>query len=126
MRAHKHLEDGLAMPSAQEQIAAQRDAKVRQTLGELAPIWLVYEEFRPREDAIVFNLVYNDPSYGWMNRRFKYDGFNDVLYHMGWRLLSEAEQLEIVEKEPYIDGEVAVHVKNAPQYRTRGGASVPR
>jgi len=114
------------MPSTQEQIAAQRDAKVRQTLGELAPIWLVYEEFRPREDAIVFNLVYNDPSYGWMNRRFKYDGFNDVLYHMGWRLLSEAEQLEIVEKEPYIDGEVAVHVKNAPQYRTRGGASVPR
>ncbi len=114
------------MPSTQEQITAQRDAKVRETLGELAPIWLVHEEFRPREDAIIFNLVYNDPSYGWMNRRFKYDGFNNVLYHMGWRLLSEAEQLEILEQTPYLDGELAVHVKNAPQHRASGTTLVQR
>lgn len=114
------------MPSTQEQITAQRDAKVRETLGELAPIWLVHEEFRPREDAIIFNLVYNDPSYGWMNPRFKYDGFNNVLYHMGWRLLSEAEQLEILEQTPYLDGELAVHVKNAPQHRASGTTLVQR
>lgn len=115
------------MGFTKEQVAALRDAKLRDTMSDLAPIWLVHEEFRPREDAVIFNLVFQDPSYGWMNRRFKYDGFNDVLYHLGWRLLTEEETLDIQETEPYIAGETAVHVPNAPAFRTAGATpTIPR
>lgn len=114
------------MAYTHEQVSQMRDAKLKQALQAFAPIWLVYEEFRPREDALIFNLVYNDPSYGWMNRRYKYDAFNDVLYHMGWRLLSEAETLEIQENEPHFSGEVATHVPNAPRYRAGVSAGRPK
>ncbi len=111
------------MAYTQEQVTALRDKKIRETLEGLAPIWLINEQFKPREDGLAFNLIYQDPSYGWMSRRFKYDAFNDVLYHMGWRLLSEAETVEIQAKDPYITGEVAQHVPNAPGFRT-GSASL--
>jgi hypothetical protein len=115
------------MSFTKQQVSALRDEKVRSTMQDLAPVWLVSEEFRPREDAIVFNLVFQDPSYGWMNRRFKYDAFNDVLYHLGWRLLSEEETLDIQDAEPYISGELAVHVPNSPGFRTLGATSnIPR
>lgn len=111
------------MPYTQEQVAQQRDKRVRETLQELAPIWLVNDVFRPREDALIFNLVYQDPSYGWMNRRFKFDAFNDVLYHLGWRLLSEEETLAIQETEPFIAGEVALHVPNSPGFRNKSASA---
>lgn len=109
------------MPLSREQISQQRDAKVRASLQGFAPVWMVNDEFRPREDALVFHLVYMDPSYGWMNRRFKYDGFNDVLYHLGWRLLTEDETLGLQEQEPYLPGEVATHIPNTPGSRASAG-----
>jgi hypothetical protein len=112
------------MPFTKEQVAGLRDKKLADTMSDLAPIWMVNDEFRAREDALIFNLVFQDPSYGWMNRRFKYDGFNDVLYHLGWRLLSEDETLKVQETEPYIPGDIALHVPNAPSFRSVNG--VPR
>jgi hypothetical protein len=42
--------------------------------------------------------------YGWVNRRYKFDGFNNTLYHKGQVLLGEEEALEIVaNKQPYIN-----------------------
>lgn len=114
------------MPTTPEQVRQLRDAKVREVLREVAPVWLVKDEYRPREDSLLFNLVFQDPSYGWMNRRYKYDAFNDVLYHLGWRLLTEEETLSVQETEPYIPGDVAVHVPNAPAHRLSGSAPHPR
>lgn len=114
------------MPYSREQVTEMRDAKVRPVMEGLAPVWLVHEEFRPKEDALLFNLVFQDPSYGWMNRRYKFDAFNDVLYHMGWRLLSEDETLTVQEGEPFIAGEVAFHVPNAPGSRASGALARPR
>lgn len=116
------------MALTREDIAQKRDKKVREALGHFAPVWLVAEEFRAREDSLIFHVVFEDPSYGWMNRRYKYDGFNDVLYHLGWRALTEAETLTIQEAEPYIGdgGDVAQHVPNSPAFRTSNIGLRPR
>jgi hypothetical protein len=105
------------MPYRQDEVRELRDNKVRDVLGELAPIWLVKDKFSPREDSVVFGLVFQDPSYGWMERHYKYDAFNDVLYMMGWRLLNEEEISQVLETEPHVPGGVAVHVPNAPANR---------
>ncbi len=109
-----------------EQVKELRDIKIHEMLQGLAPIWLVKEEFRPREDSLIFDLVFQDPSYGWMNRHFKYDAFSDVLYHLGWRLLSEDETLSIQAQEPYLASEVALHVPNAPANRMNDSLGQPR
>src|SRR5437773_9534184 len=100
-----------------EQMRTRRDKKIRDTMGQWAPIWLVHEEYRPHEDSIVFNLVYEHPIYGWVNHRFKYDTFNDVLYHMGQKQIKEEETLPLQEQEPYIFGEIATRVPNDPDQR---------
>ena len=105
------------MPLSRERMTEKRDNKVRMTMRDLAPIWLTNEEYRPREDSLLFNLVYASPVYGWVSERFKYDAFNDVLYHMGVRRISEDEILPIQEQEPYISAEVATRVPNSPAQR---------
>jgi hypothetical protein len=100
-----------------EQMRAKRDKKLRAAMGQWAPIWLVNEEYRPREDGLVFNLVYQHPIYGWVNHRFKYDSFNDVLYQMGQMQIKEDEALDLQQKEPYIFGEIATRVPNDPAQR---------
>ena len=100
-----------------EQMAAKRDIKVRAAMSEMAPIWLQHDEYRPREDSLLFNLVYPNPLYGWVSERYKYDAYNDVLYHLGERRLKEEETLTLQEKEPYIAGEVASRVPNQPAQR---------
>jgi len=105
------------MALTREQIAAKRDIKVRAAMNELAPIWLANDEYRPREDSLLFNLIYPNPLYGWVSERYKYDSYNDVLYHMGERRLTEDETLPLQELEPYIAGEVASRVPNEPAQR---------
>src|SRR5882724_3654765 len=98
------------MTISREQVTLARDKKVLAAFENLAPIWLTNEVFRPYEESLLFNLIYTNPEYGWISERFKYDGFNDVLYHMGTRVLRENEVLPIQEQEPYIAGEVAYRV----------------
>ena len=105
------------MPLSRERMTEKRDKKIRMTMRELAPIWLASEEYRPREDSLLFNLVFENPVYGWVSERFKYDAFNDVLYHMGVRRIAEEEGLAIQEKEPYLSAEVATRVPNSPAQR---------
>jgi hypothetical protein len=83
----------------------KRDAKARAHLEQYAPVWLVDETPIPQDDALQFNVVFYHPRYGWVNRRYRYDAFNDVLYHQGQNLVSEAQALEIEEKKPYIPAE---------------------
>lgn len=105
------------MPLTREQVTEKRDKKVREVMQDLAPIWLANEEFRPHEDSVLFNLVYQSQIDGWIDERFKYDGWADVLYHMGRKLLREDATLAIQEQEPYINGEVSTRVPNAPDHR---------
>jgi len=100
-----------------QQAQLRRDEKVRTGLGEFAPIWLTEETFRAPEESLYFYLIYAHPSDGLIKERFKYDAFNDVLYHMGGRKLSETEALAIQEQPPYLDGDVLTQVKNVPQFR---------
>ncbi len=109
-----------------EEMARKRDVKVRAAMAERAPIWLTNEEFRPHADALLFDLVYASPVYGWVSERFKYDAFNDVLYHMGERRLSEIEALSFQDQEPYIGGEVANFVLNEPGNRPSPASPLPR
>ncbi|MBN1285454.1 MAG: hypothetical protein JXB47_08650 [Anaerolineae bacterium] len=84
------------------EILHRRDLKVQPVLAHMAPVWLVEERIIESEDAVLFNLVFRDEIYGWLSRRYRYDAFNDVLYHMGERRVSEAEVLRIQQARPYI------------------------
>ncbi len=100
-----------------EQAIVRRDRKVRGTMGGIAPMWLVNDEFRPAEESCLFDLVFQHSRYGWVRQRYKYDAFNDVLYHMGESRMRETETLPILETEPYLPGEVATAVPVNPQER---------
>ena len=105
------------MPINRDDMRAKRDKKVHAAMGQWAPIWLENEEYRPREDSLLFNLVYQHPIYSWVSQRYKYDGFNDVLYHMGEKRIREEETLSFQEAEPYLPGEISTRVPNEPAQR---------
>lgn len=84
------------------EILHRRDLKVKPVLIQMAPVWLVAEKVIESEEAVLFNLVFEDETYGWLSRRYRYDAFNDVLYHMGERRVSEAEGLRIQQTPPFI------------------------
>jgi len=86
-----------------EHIRKWRDAKVASHLVQYAPVWMESEKVLPEADAIIFNVVFRHPAYGWVSRRYRYDMFNDVLYHQGQRQISDADALAIQETTPYID-----------------------
>ena len=101
----------------QQQVKQQRDDKIRLALSGITPLWLVHDDYRPSEESCYFDLVYQHSIYGWIRQRFKYDAFNDVLYHFGQTTLKEAEGLAVQETQPYIDGEISIAVPNNPKPR---------
>lgn len=80
----------------------KRDAKARPHLEQYAPVWLVDEKIIADEEAVQFNVVFQHNLYGWVNRRYRYDAFNDVLYHKGQTQLTEEQAFAIMDQEPYI------------------------
>ena len=95
------------MTTVEEQLLKKRDGKVIAHLEQYAPVWIVDEQVMPQEEAVQFNVVFQHNLYGWVNRRYRYDGFNNVLYHKGQTLISPEKVLDIQEKEPYITSAVA-------------------
>jgi hypothetical protein len=89
--------------SANNDLRQRRDAKVIPHLEQYAPVWIIDDTTMPDEDAIQFQAVFQHPIYGWINRRYRYDSFNNVLYHKGQTLLSEEQAIAITETEPYIN-----------------------
>jgi hypothetical protein len=89
------------------EVKARRDAKAKPHLEQYAPVWLVDEKPIPEEEALQFNVVFQHSRYGWVNRRYKFDGFNKVLYFKGQRQIGEEEALAVQEQEPYIAALVA-------------------
>ena len=93
--------------SSVEQLKKMRDEKVRAHLDQFAPVWLVDEKVTQQDEAIQFNVVFQHPQYGWVNRRYRFDGFNQVLYFMGQHIITEQEALKVQEAEPYLSALVS-------------------
>lgn len=95
--------------NTQEELLAKRDMRVKPHLEQYAPVWLVDEKVVLQEEAVQFNVVFLHPHGGadgkpvWVNRRYRYDGFNNTLYHKGQTTLSEEEAVQFADQAPYID-----------------------
>lgn len=92
-----------------QDLLAQRDKRALPHLEQYAPVWIVNEKILLEEEAVQFNVVFLHPtasdtgSTQWVSRRYRYDGFNNTLYHKGQTRLSEDQALELtLNKEPYI------------------------
>jgi hypothetical protein len=87
-----------------QRVHKQRDTKAIPHLQQYAPVWIIEETLIPEDSSIMFNILFQHNLYGWVNRRYKYDGFNDVLYQKGQTMVAEENALDIIEeKEPYIE-----------------------
>jgi hypothetical protein len=86
-----------------DSIRKRRDAKTIPHLRQYAPVWLESESLTRNKDTVIFNVVFQHPTYGWVSRRYQYDSFNDVLYHQGQRTLDEQEALSAIAAAPYVD-----------------------
>lgn len=96
------------MSTAKDSIKMKRDVKITPHLQQYAPVWIIDEQFIEEDDAVQFSAIFHHHSYGWVNRRYRYDAFNDVLYHKGQILIDDEDQLaEIQEQEPDITTTVA-------------------
>src|SRR5690349_17986074 len=84
----------------------KRDVKVIPHIEQYAPVWIIDQRIITDDEAVQFNVVFQHPLYGWVNRHYRYDGFNNVLYHKGQTLISEDEALEIQQGTPYVTAEV--------------------
>src|SRR5258708_37269954 len=90
------------MAHNRDQMREGRDEKIRGAFSDMAPLWLLNEDYHPQEDSFTFNLIYKHPVHGWINERCKYDGVTDVLYPLGEIRISEDQLLQLHEKEPFI------------------------
>lgn len=87
---------------AQARILERRDAKAIPHLEQYAPVWLVDQKVILEDEAVQFNVVFQHHLYGWVNRRYRYDAFNNVLYYKGQNLVPADKVLEIQESDPWI------------------------
>lgn len=89
-----------------ERMRELRDAKAIPHLTQYAPVWIVDEVLIPQDETVQFNVVFYHARYGWVNRRYRFDAFNNVLYHQGQTSLAENDALlNLKEKMPYITAE---------------------
>ncbi len=101
----------------QSHATQQRDDKVRKAMQGIAPLWMVKDEWRAEEECLLFDLAYQHSIYGFIQERYKYDAFNNVMYHFGWRKLDEEKALVIQETPVYIEGEVSTAAPVDPKPR---------
>lgn len=98
----------ISMNMTNEQVLLQkRDNKAKPHLEQYAPVWMIEQKIILEDEAVQFNVVFQHSRYGWVSRRYRYDGFNNVLYHKGQIMVSEDEALSYEEKEPFIAATVA-------------------
>lgn len=85
---------------------ARRDTKAKPHLEQYAPVWIVEEMPVVKDDTLFFNVAFYHPYYGWVNRRYRFDAFNSVLYHQGQTRFDETAALALFEKEPYLTADM--------------------
>lgn len=90
------------------QLKAKRDEKLKPALEQNAPVYMISESINLEAPSILFNVLFRHNLYFWVNRRYRYDGFNDVMYYMGQHTVTEAEAVAVQENaEPYLSGMTA-------------------
>ncbi|MFN8377145.1 MAG: hypothetical protein U0452_00600 [Anaerolineae bacterium] len=95
------------------QLKAKRDQKAMPTLEQYAPVFIMDEVIDLEKPTILFDAAFQHNEYGWVSRRYLYDGFNNVLYYKGQTRLSEDEAIALEESiGPYISA-VAQDTPNA-------------
>ena len=87
-------------------LIAKRDQKAIPHLEQYAPVWIINEKIFEDVEAIQFNVLFQHGNHGWVNRRYRYDAFNNTLYHKGQTLMGEDDAVDYMEKEPYIEATV--------------------
>jgi hypothetical protein len=99
------------------QLKTKRDQRTLPHLEQYAPVWIVDEKMLLEDEAIQFNVLFLHPTAGdnyapsWVNRRYRYDAFNNALYHKGQTRVSEEDAIAMTnEKTPYF----AVLVEDMP------------
>ncbi len=93
--------------SAKQTILQRRNAKAIPHIEQYAPVWLVDEQIFIEDEAVQFNVIFQHQLYGWVNRRYRYDAFNDVLYHKGQNMVKDEQAIDIQETDPWIVTTVA-------------------
>ncbi|MEO8607632.1 MAG: hypothetical protein ABI690_07115 [Chloroflexota bacterium] len=88
--------------SNQTSILSKRDSKTKPHLSQYAPVWLEEQQIIPDDEAVLFNVIFEHKDYGWVNRKYRYDGFNNVLYYRGQLSISEEKAVAVQNQEPYI------------------------
>lgn len=84
----------------------KRDKKSIPHLEQYAPVWIMDEQIFADVEAIQFNVLFQHGTHGWVNRRYRYDGFNNTLYHKGQTLVAEDEAVDHMDADPYIEATV--------------------
>jgi len=82
-----------------QKVHEKRDEKAIPHLTQYAPVWIINEKLIPEDSSLQFNVLFRHNKYGWVNRRYKYDGFNNTLYHKGQTTMDEDEALDIIEEK---------------------------
>lgn len=92
-----------------DQLKVKRDQRTLPHLEQYAPVWIVDEKMLLEDEAIQFNVLFLHPTAGdnftpcWVNRRYRYDAFNNALYHKGQTRVAEEDALDqTTGKVPYI------------------------
>lgn len=95
--------------SSEQEVIKRRDKKARPHLEQYAPVWIVNETIELAEEAVQFEAVFQHPHAtlsnqpAWVRRRYRYDSFNDTLYHKGQVVLDEDDVLDLMDSDPYIE-----------------------
>jgi len=89
-----------------EDLKAKRDQKAIPHLEQYAPVWILEEHIIEEDEAIQFNVMFQHKIHGWVNRRYRYDGFNNTLYHKGQTLITEDDAVDLMDETPYIQATV--------------------
>lgn len=89
-----------------EDLKRKRDQKALPHLEQYAPVWIISEQVHEEEESVQFHVLFQHNLHGWVNRRYRYDGFNNTLYHKGQTQLSEDDALDHMLANPYIEASV--------------------
>lgn len=84
------------------EIARRRDEALQRALIDYRPVWLVFNEMEPESKKNVFNVVFRHPRRGWVNRRYLFDAFDEVLYERGEYVISEEKAIDIQATTPHL------------------------
>ena len=85
-----------------DELVAKRNAKTFPHLKQYAPVWIIDEEIIEESGTVLFHAVFRHNAFGWISRRYCYDGFNDLLYQRGQTAIDEATVAEVETKTPFV------------------------